>query len=158
MTIFCFALGGFCAIKNFDLFTNVSERTSKLFGFVIFGTLILKIVFCVLDSPIEPYFNSLYIYTTIALIFGFLAPYIENGILKPMPTLASASFFIYAMHKPVLVIFRRCSFAVLHPQSEALLCVLNVLLPAIVILICLLTFYIIKRYIPWLKFLNGFRV
>lgn len=158
VSIFYFALGALGAIKNFDLFTNVSERTSKLFGFAILGTLILKIVFCVLDSPIKPYFNSLYIYTTIALIFGFLAPYIKKGVLKPLPTLASASFFIYAMHKPVQVIFRRCSFAVLHPQSEALLCALNILIPAIVILLCLLMFYIIKRYMTWLKFLNGFRL
>ncbi len=157
-SVFFFAWGAFCAIKKFDLFTNVSERTSRLFGLAILSTLLLKITFCVLKSPIEHYFNSLYIYTTVALIFGFLAPYIKKGVLKPMPFLASASFFIYAMHKPLQVIFRRYSFAILHPQSELLLCTLNILIPAIVIALCLLAFYIVKRYLPWLNFLNGFRM
>lgn len=157
-SLFYFALGAFCSIKNFDLFTNVSERISKLFGFAILGTLILKVIFCVLGSSIEHYFNSLYIYTITALIFGFAAPYIKNGRLKPMPTLASASFFIYAMHKPLQVIIRRFSFTLLHPQSEALLSTLNILIPAVVISLCCLTFYIIKHYLPWLKFLNGFRL
>ncbi|MBQ7081685.1 MAG: acyltransferase [Fibrobacter sp.] len=156
-TIFFFAWGAFFAIKDFDLFTNVSERTSRLFGLAILSSLILKIIFCILHSPIEHYFNSLYIYTTITLIFGFLAPYIKKGVLKPSPFLASASFFIYAMHKPLQVIFRRYSFAILHPQSELLLCVLNLLIPAIVIALCLLTFHIVQRYLTRLKFLNGFR-
>ena len=156
-SVFYFAWGAFCAIKKFDLFTNVSERKSRLFGLTILGTLLLKITFCVLKSPIEHYFNSLYIYTTVALIFGFLAPYIKKGVLKPMTFLASASFFIYAMHKPLQVIFRRYSFAILHPQSELLLCALNLLIPAIVIALCLLSFHIVRRYLPWLKFLNGFR-
>ena len=158
ITVFYFAWGAFCAIKKFDLFINVSERTSRLFGLAILSTLLLKITFCVLHSPIERYFDSLYIYTTVALIFGFLAPYIKKGVLKPMPFLASASFFIYAMHKPLQVLFRRYSFAILHPQSELLLCSLNILIPAVVIALCLLAFYIVKRYLPWLKFLNGFRV
>lgn len=158
VSVFFFAWGAFCAIKKFDLFTNVSERTSRLFGLAILGTLVLKITFYVLKSPIEHYFNLLYIYTTVSLIFGFLAPCIKKGVLKPMPFLASASFFIYAMHRPLQAIFRRYFFAIFHPQSELLLCSLNILIPAIVIALCLFAFYIIKRYLPWLKFLNGFRV
>lgn len=72
--------------------------------------------------------------------------------------LSTSSFFIFAIHKPILVIIRRFFFAIFHPTNEIVLTSLIFIIPTVVILLSLLAFYIIKRWMPWLKCLNGYRL
>lgn len=155
--LFCFAWGGYCALTGRMLLTSVSHRTLHLFGVAIVVTLLIHIVSdCYYDSNIWGV-NNLYIFTTILLVFGWLAPYARAGKLRVWSILPASSFFIYAMHKPVQVIIRRFSFAWFDPNTEVVLTAMCLLVPLMVILICLGTFYIVRRYMPCLKALNGFR-
>lgn len=156
--IFYFSWGALCAINNFDLFTNVSKKRSWQFGACIITCLAVYSVLSSIDSRLAGTFRQLYIYITILLVFGWLAPYIKEEKIKPVAMLGNASFFIYAMHKPVQVIFRRYSFAIFNPTSELELSLLAIFIPMIVIGICLFAFYVVKNYMPCLKFLNGFRL
>lgn len=157
--IFYFSWGALCGMKNFDLFTAVSRKTKHLLGLTILTSLL---VFFIVDmvhwEPKSDLFNQVYIYVTVLFVFGWLSLYIADGKLKPIAFLGNASFFIYAMHKPVQVIVRRVAFAVFHPTSEVMLSAMVVLIPAVVIGVCLAAFYIVKNYIPQLKFLNGYRL
>ena len=72
--------------------------------------------------------------------------------------LSTASFFIFAIHKPIQVIIRRFFFAIFHPTNEIVLTSLIFIIPTVVILLSLLAFYIIKRWMPLLKCLNGYRL
>lgn len=91
------------------------------------------------------------------LTFGIAERLVDRGCKIP-EWLSTSSFFIFAMHKPVQVIVRRLSFAVLHPQNGLVLTSMIFIVPTIVICICLISFYIIRRYIPYLKCLNGYRL
>ncbi len=72
--------------------------------------------------------------------------------------LSASSFFIFAIHKPIQVIIRRFGFRLLQPDTDLMCCVMTILVPTITILIALTLFYMMKRYLPWLKFLNGYRL
>jgi peptidoglycan/LPS O-acetylase OafA/YrhL len=156
--IFFFSWGALCSIKKFDLLTGISMKTSLMFDFIIVFSLLIFAAFHISRSPFESLFADLYIYATVGLVFGGLAPFVRLGALRAVPVLATASFFIFAMHKPVQVIIRRYSFAILHPHSEVLLSLMVLVVPMLTILICLASFYVIKRWLPSLKFLNGFRL
>lgn len=98
-----------------------------------------------------------YRFTGSLLVFGLFAIFVDKGCRVP-EWLTTASFFIFAMHKPVQVIVRRLLFTVFLPQNGLLLSSLIFIVPIIVICVCLLAFIIVKRYLPWLKCLNGYRL
>ena len=82
----------------------------------------------------------------------------KKDIIRIPAMLSTASFFIFAFHKPMQVIVRRLFFATIHPTEEWLLTLAVFLIPAVVILISLGLFYVMRKYFPFMKFLNGFRV
>jgi len=156
--VFYFSVGAFCAINNFDLFSNVSKKTSHQMGATIILSLAVYSILAALHSENASLYRQVFTNITILLIFGWLASYIRERKVKAIAFLGNASFFIFAMHKPLQVIVRRYSFAILHPASEIELSLMAIIVPAIVITLCLLAFYIVRHYMPYLKCLNGFRI
>jgi hypothetical protein len=62
--------------------------------------------------------------------------------------MANASFFIFAYHRLPLVFVIKVLFNIVRPQSDAELLFLYLLCPAIVILIGLLLYSLLKRVLP----------
>ncbi|WP_196801593.1 acyltransferase family protein [Segatella baroniae] len=109
------------------------------------------------DSRIETTF--LWIYR----IFGSIWFVAISELLitkgKNIPgSLSTASFFLFAIHKPILVILRRACFLLLHPSNEILLISLIFIIPSIVIILSIIVFYGIRKWFPFLKCFNGFRL
>lgn len=146
-------------IKNDFMDTLTEERTESMSIILFFVLLISFTISC---------FGG---YKTGTLLFNFLFRLVGSLCILSMATIfvkanwnkiplwmGTASFFIFAIHKPIQVILRRLTFSMIHPQNELLLCSLIFIIPTLTIALSLLIFYIIKTYIPSLKFLNGYRL
>lgn len=156
--VFFFTFGGYCAINKFTLFINVNEKIRNLLGGGILASLCFFAISYYLDSSLTIWAKRIYIVMTVFFIFGWLGIYERKHFLKEIAFFSASSFFIFAIHKPILVIIRRGIFAVFNPSSELILIALCVIIPILVIFISLLAFFILKKYLPFLKFLNGSRL
>ncbi|MCD8302247.1 MAG: acyltransferase [Prevotellaceae bacterium] len=155
---FYFSWGAYMGLNKSQLFSNVSDRTSLLMNG---GILVLMV------SETICYFNGIHLPAfimragSVFLIFGAMAVYERKSTCRwqgVLVFLSTSSFFVYAIHKPLQVIIRRFAFKFLQPDTDLLCCSLNILIPLLTIVLSLAAFYIIKRYLPCLKFLNGFRL
>ncbi|MCD8305567.1 MAG: acyltransferase [Prevotella sp.] len=155
---FYFTWGAYMGLNKKNLFSTVSERTSILMNVAIVALMIFASIGYFYDIQFSGF---IYHVGTVTMIFGAMVVY-ENRASdrwqKKTFILSTASFFIYASHKPILVIIRRYSFKLLHPDTDLFCCILYILVPSITILIALAIFCTIRRYFPCLKFLNGYRL
>ena len=93
-----------------------------------------------------------------SVLFFLIALWLVNKGFSIPVYLSTASFFIFAIHKPIQVIIRRLLFAIIHPSNEIILTSFVIFVPSIVVIISLFIFLIIKYRLPWLKCLNGYRL
>ena len=132
---------------------------ANMLGCIIGFTLVLFTFFYFSEYKLlEDICRNLYILSVVFCVFGWIGRWVKQGILQIPVLLSTASFFIFAFHKPAQVLVRRAFFGIFHPTQEWLLVLAVFVIPAIVILISLGVFYLIKRYMPFLKFLNGYRL
>lgn len=109
-------------------------------------------------SILGGYIGKVYILGMIIFVWSALrCRYVKSG-LNIYEILPLSSFFIFAIHKPIQVIIRRMTFAVLNPSNEIILISLIFIIPCVVVAVSLGIFYVIRKYFPWLRCLNGFRI
>lgn len=135
-----------------------TEKSFKL------SILIFLILLLILNALQHSNYSSLTLFCDLLYrIFGSMClvavAYKITSVGYRMPSLlTSASFFIFAAHKPILVLLRRLAFSTAFAQQEAVLILYVFLLPAIAIIFSIALFYIVKRWFPILNFLNGYRL
>jgi len=94
-----------------------------------------------------------YLYCTNVLV-GMLFPialsahFITKGCWRPNSLLTEGSFFIFAYHRLPLVFTIKFLFHMIHPQSEIALLFLYLACPAIVIMLGLLGYRLLKNIFP----------
>jgi Fucose 4-O-acetylase and related acetyltransferases len=76
------------------------------------------------------------------------ANFIESGKWHLNPFLTNGSFFIYAYHRLPLVFVIKILFKWLHPRSDGALLLLYLACPAIVILLGLLIYSLLRQRLP----------
>ena len=130
LVIFIFALIGMLGLMYSKLTDNIQIEKPALLCYIIFGS----------------------------FLFLAIAELLAERKIQIATWLSTASFFLFAIHKPIQVIIRRGVFAIFHPSDEIILITLIFIVPTIVILISLGIFYVIRRWMPWLKCLNGYRL
>ncbi len=64
--------------------------------------------------------------------------------------LGTASFFVFAVHEPLLSVLRKLAFSLLRPSSEAAILALYLTLPALTVLLALLAYGALHRVSPGL--------
>lgn len=156
--VFFFTFGGYCAINKFNLFIDTNEKRQGVLGGLILVSLCFFTISYYMDSSLTVLAKRMYVVITVFFIFGWLGIFERKQWLRDVSFFTTSSFFIFAIHKPILIIIRRGIFAIFKPSSEFLLTTLCIVIPIVVILISLLAFFIMKRYLPFLKFLNGYRL
>lgn len=155
--IFFFTWGTLMGLNKRNLLVNISNKWAKIFITII---IILLILFTLSDfyGINEIFFKNIYIIGTVILIFGAMSIFYRKGLLNISTFLTNSSFFIFAIHKPIQVIFRRTVFKIFEPESDFICSLLVILIPILTIIFSLTCFYIIKKHLPFLKFLNGYRL
>ncbi|MDE7412468.1 MAG: acyltransferase [Muribaculaceae bacterium] len=147
--LFFFSLGAWFSCYNKNIIVTVREL--KFFGIIYPLVIIAEML--TKHLSINPYIHSLGIVS--GAIFWFLiASYlIEIKKLKPIPILTSASFFIFAIHEPwLLVTLRKLTLSLLHPTSPYIHLLLYFATIAIVTFIAIGIYYVLKKIAP--KFTN----
>ncbi|MND67534.1 Acyltransferase family protein [compost metagenome] len=76
------------------------------------------------------------------------AYFIDSGKWHLNPFLTNGSFFIYAYHRLPLVFVIKILFKWLHPRSDGALLLLYLACPAIVILLGLLIYSLLRQWLP----------
>lgn len=154
-----FTLGATVALLNPSLPSKLIEK--KYFVLIISISVICcgLLYFSELASNISLRTPSVWCFRTFgAFAFFALAEKLVSKGIKGLSFISVSSFFIFAIHKPILVIIRRSVFAILQPSNEIILTSFIFIIPTVAILVSLLLFYIIKRWMPWLRCLNGYRL
>ena len=154
-----FIMGASFMLLSPKLPTKLIDR--KVFPIIVFltGIGIFGLMYSKLTDNIQIETPALWCYRTFgAFMFFAIAEFLSKKNVQIATWITTASFFIFAIHKPIQVIIRRGVFAILHPSDEIILISLIFIVPTIVILISLGVFYAIRRWMPWLKCLNGYRL
>lgn len=158
MAIFYFTWGAYMSLHKMDMGVELKCLWANLAGVLMLSTLCVFTYCYFINSSFTDTAKEVYILSVVFGIFAWMGRWVKRDIIHIPIMLSTASFFIYAFHKPVQVIVRRMFFAILHPTQEWMLITGIFVIPLLVIIIALGCFYIIKRYLPSLKFLNGYRL
>ena len=154
-----FTLGASIALLNPSLPSKLTEK--KYFVFIISISVILcgLLMLSELTSNIALRTPSVWCFRTVAAFAFFaISEQVVHKKFIGLSILSISSFFIFAIHKPILVIIRRIVFASLQPTNEIILIGFILIIPIVTISVSFLLFYFIKRWLPWLKCLNGYRL
>jgi fucose 4-O-acetylase-like acetyltransferase len=154
---FFFCLGAACTLLSKDLLVWFSKIDTKL-ALCIFLLLLICLSFCDRGTTSFSIIVRIYRVAAVILIWPILVRYSNWAEKETIISLSNTSFFIFALHKPLMYVVSMLIFAVMKPQNEIILSLLIVIIPMITCIICLSAFYVIKQYIPSLKFLNGYRL
>lgn len=158
MAIFYFTWGAYMSLHKLNMGVELAGSRANIVGMVMLLTLCLFTYCYFINSSFADTARVVYILSVVFGIFAWIGRWVKRDAIHIPTMLSTASFFIFAFHKPMQVIVRRMFFAILHPTQEWLLITGVFVIPMFVILIALGCFYIIKRYLPILKFLNGYRL
>ena len=152
---FCFGASS-CLLSN-DLVTSFSKINYKLSASVL---IILLVIFslCEKGTTQFSYLLRLYRFASVIFLWPILIKYCYLSKNEIISSLSNATFFIFASHKPLMYVISILIFSVFKPDNEFILCALILIIPLITCMICLLGFYFMKRFMPSLKFLNGYRL
>ena len=71
-----------------------------------------------------------------------------SAALQRLLALGVASFFVFAVHEPLLSVLRKVAFSLFRPSSEAAILALYVALPALTIVLALLAYSALQRVAP----------
>ncbi|WP_454879211.1 acyltransferase family protein [Sphingobacterium detergens] len=94
------------------------------------------------------YFYCAGVIVGLILAITVSAYFIERGKWHLNPFLTNGSFFIYAYHRLPLVFVIKILFKWLHPRSDGVLLLLYLACPAIVILLGLLIYSLLRQWLP----------
>ena len=157
-SVFFFSLGGYMSVRGCSMLVDRNDATPWVCLAVICVTMTMFFITHFYYPDAEYYPRGIFLICSSCLVYPFIGRVANLEVNSLMSRLSVSSFFIFGIHKPLQVIVRRLTFAILHPSDELMLTLLVVVIPMIVVCISLLIFYIIKRYMPYLSFLNGYRL
>ena len=90
--------------------------------------------------------------------FNVVSHMLEKWKIRMLPRLAEASFFIFALHDPMLTLFKRGMIRLCSPVTDFSLVAIYFLSVVIVIGVCLVAYVVLRRWAPaFLDFITGYR-
>jgi len=121
----------------------------KYFLFIVVAYPIIAILDLFTDGMIyNPFIHNLNIVTGVIFCFNIVSFFIQKKMIHNMKILSQASFFIFAMHEPLLSFIRKILYKVLSPDSEMMLLIIYFAGMAFTACIALLLFGCLKNYFP----------
>lgn len=157
---FFFLFGCYASVLKINK-TNLLEYIYRLdYRYAFFAFSVILIVFLTKESGSVKYWYLSRFYSLISVlaVWPMIRFWITTNISWFNDDLSNSSFFIFACHKPLMFVISSLLFSVFSPQNSFVLCALIILIPALIYVICLLMYIFIKKYMPFLKFLNGYRL
>lgn len=156
--LFWFSFGAYFSLNNKNLGVYCSKTTKILCTVAIIISLIGFVSLYFTENNYVDIAKLIYIFICVMSVFPCIGGFVENNRFKMFAFLSTTSFFLFAIHKPLQVIVRRSVFLFFNPANELILALLVLMVPIIVTIISLCIYFFIKKYMPYMKFLNGFRL
>ena len=155
MAVFFFYAGAYIATHNISMFA--ADRYGRIY-LPAYGVVLLAAVL------LREYEWSVYIHH-VGIILGMLsALYITLAAINCVKVksallwLSGTSFFVFAIHEPLLTIVRKIVFKWLEPSADWLIVVLYLAVPGVVIVASIIAYMLGQRILPGLmKVVSGGR-
>lgn len=144
---FFFSAGAYFSIhkKNF-----VEMMKPFLTVATILYILMTIVILCFRGEVWCIYLSGINILVGIVLAVSLSAHFLELGKWYPNTFLSDSSFFVYAYHGMPLAFIIKFLFKVVQPHTNGTLLMLYIFCPTITILIGLMLYYLMKKYLPLL--------
>ena len=155
--LFWFSFGAYFSLNNKNLGVFCSKTTKILCTIAIIISLIGFVSLYFSKNNYVDIAKLIYVFICVMAVFPCIGGFVENKF-NTFAFLSTTSFFLFAIHKPLQVIVRRSVFLLFNPTNELILALLVLMVPIIVTIISLCIYFFIKKYMPYMKFLNGFRL
>ncbi|MEO7860354.1 MAG: acyltransferase family protein, partial [Nitrospirales bacterium] len=140
-----FSFGGYLASIRKSLF-NLDQ-----FGAVIVISYLALITIDVLtrDLTFNPYLHKIAILLGVSAALFSTKCIAQNERLQSLIVrLSGASFFVYAIHEPLLTILRKISYRIISPSSPSTIIALYIVIPTITILFAVVAYRGFARVAP----------
>ena len=144
-----------------------ASSNTSLFALDRFGIAILSSysVILLIDTLTKGYEFNIYIHNTGVLLGVASALFLSKIIVRTdklkraLLWAGSCSFFVFAVHEPLLTVVKKSIYKVLVPNSDAMVLALYVFIPAFVIVLSILL-YVSMRFIAprFLSVISGGRI
>lgn len=142
---FFFSLGAYFSITKKN-FVEITKPYASLLG--ILYLIFVIITFCTKSYECVIYIKRVSILLGIAFSVAISAVYIEKGTWKVNTFLTESSFFIYAYHIIALPIIRRILLFIIPCTTDLRATMLYFLWATISILVGLVLYYFLKKWLP----------
>jgi|GEM_PF-4339704 len=139
-SIFFFSFGAYFSIMRIDVL-NVVEKI-KIMAYLYPLLLILDVL---LKSTV---LHNVAILSGIFLVFLSCGYMVRTGKLKPMPFLASSSFFIFAIHEPFFLSIIRRMLLSINSSNSIYVTIVYFLAVGLTVITSLGIYYVLRKYTP----------
>lgn len=144
-SLFFFAAGAYFSIHNKNFVEVLKPRLSMA---ILFYPIMVLTDLYLWGPQWNAYLHGGGIIIGLVLAIGLSAHFIAKGTWSDSTSLGNSSFFIFAYHRLPLVFVIKFLFKFIHPNSEIELLLLYIVCPAITILLGLLIYNVLKKYLP----------
>lgn len=143
---FFFMIGAWFSINH----KNVIEEFRKVGNWIYLLYIVAAITYlCTINDVNSKYIQSLSVLFGIVCCFKIAEKLVDKSCFKVVPFLSSASFFVFAVHEPWLLSqIKKMLYKLLQPQSDIMLTFLYFGIVALVVVIALISYYVLKRIFP----------
>jgi hypothetical protein len=140
-----FGLGSYAAVRERSLFAW--DRYGAILCLVYIPLLILDALSYA--KPFNPYIHDVGILFGVIVILrgtGFVLK--SQKVLRLLLILSKASFFVFAVHEPLLTIGRKLTFRAFPPQTSCTVLILYFCVPITVISISTGSYFMLSKIVP----------
>jgi Acyltransferase family. len=142
---FFFSFGAYFSYNKM----NFISFFRKYFVFFLVVYPIIAIIDLFTEGMIyNPYIHNLNILAGLIFSFNIVSFFIEKNVIHNRKDLSQASFFVFAMHEPLLAFIRKILFKFLSPNTEIILLVIYFAGMIITACIILFIYSYLKNYLP----------
>ncbi len=151
ISIVFFSLGAFLGMKKYDFHFIDYHAKTIIIIYIIFSIVDLFTKNNIYTNYIE---NSTIIMGTFATIA--LTKYLIyfDKLKRNLLNLSKYSFFIFALHEPLLSIIRKISFKLIHPSTDLMILLLYFLCPIITVFICIKLYKFLEKTVPKIFYIS----
>ncbi len=139
-SIFFFCLGAYLALYKYNFALTDRYAKELIYLYIVLILINLYFQFDILEK--------------IAVLVGTIAAFsgsryiVEYKAKDILINLSKYSFFIFALHEPILSIVRKLSYKILIPQDDISIFILYILCPFVTIAICIYIYKILEKWFP----------
>lgn len=158
--LFLFTFGAYVSVRKKD-FVELFSRTSVLRVSSILSLIFLTgMALSYGNHPWEYfYLRKAYSVSGVIAISGFISRGLSAGVLKDHPLLSESSFFVYAIHGPIILRPLKGIIHYLFPADTQLLCTVEYfVIFVLAILIIELIYIVLRKLAPQILVILGTRI